>query len=119
MGSKIEYYCRSAPLWQLPRWQFPSSRCENSPQSCNDLGNERTLRAFILEHISDHDYGIASVHANSHDVYESLRSNLQNLGLLAQVTIIREALDTCFVLFFFFFLISLYSGIQFQEQARS
>jgi hypothetical protein len=56
--------------------------------------NNCTLRAFLFEHISDNDYGIASVHTNAHNTYEAIRANHQNLGLLAQVNVIREALDT-------------------------
>jgi hypothetical protein len=59
--------------------------------------NNHALRAFITEHISDNDYGIASSHSNAHDAYEAIHANHQNLGLLAQVNIIREALATIFV----------------------
>jgi hypothetical protein len=59
--------------------------------------NNRALRAFLCKHISDNNYGVASPHANAHDAYEAIRANHQNLGLLAQVNVIREALNTQFV----------------------
>ena len=58
--------------------------------------NNCALRSFLLEHVSSADYEIASAHSSSHDVYEALRTNHHNLGLLAQINIIREALDTHF-----------------------
>ena len=56
-----------------------------------DLKN-RALRAFILEHISDYDYTIASAHSNAHDVYEALRKD--HHSRLAQIKVFREALAT-------------------------
>jgi hypothetical protein len=58
--------------------------------------NNRALRAFMFEHISDNDYGIASVHPNAHDTYEAIRANHQNLGMLAQVNVLKEAIEICF-----------------------
>ena len=54
--------------------------------------NNRALRAFILEHISDYDYTIASAHSNAHDVYEALRKD--HHSRLAQIKVFREALAT-------------------------
>ena len=58
--------------------------------------NNRTLRSFLLEHVSSNDYEIASAHSSSHHVYEALCTNHHNLGLLAQIDVIWEALDTRF-----------------------
>jgi hypothetical protein len=56
-------------------------------------GNDRALHAFILEHVSNIDYGIASKFLVAHDTYEALRRNHKNLGYHAQVHIMKEALD--------------------------
>ena len=58
--------------------------------------NNRALHSFLLEHVLSANYEIASAHSNSHDIYEALRTNHHNLGLLAQINIIREALNTRF-----------------------
>ncbi|KAN0134593.1 hypothetical protein V8E53_007739 [Lactarius tabidus] len=55
------------------------------------------LRAFILEHVSDHDYDIASAHPDSHGVYKTLRDSHQNQGSFAKTKVFREALDTRFI----------------------
>jgi hypothetical protein len=46
----------------------------------NWKSNNRALRAFILEHVSNFDYGLASVHINAHDVYEALWQKSRILG---------------------------------------
>jgi hypothetical protein len=56
-------------------------------------GNDRALRAFILEHVSNIDYGIASKFLIAHEAYEALQRNHENLGYHAQVHIMKEALD--------------------------
>jgi hypothetical protein len=60
------------------------------------------LRAFILEHISDHDYDIASVHPDSHGVYKTLRDSHkdshQNQGpAIAKMKVLKEALSARFI----------------------
>ena len=55
------------------------------------------LRGFILEHVSDHDYNIASVHDNSHGVYTILRDSHQNQGPFAKIKVFKEVLSTKFV----------------------
>jgi hypothetical protein len=76
---------------------FPCPDATDHPKAArNWRSNNRTLRAFILEHVSNFDYGIASVHLDAHDVYQTLRHNHEFLGLHAQVLIIKEALSTRF-----------------------
>ena len=71
-------------------------RCPDStthPRSAINWNlNNRALRAFILEHISDHDYAIASAHSNAHDVYEALRKD--HNSRFAKINVFREALGT-------------------------
>ena len=62
----------------------------------NWRNNNCALRAFILEHISDHDYNNANIHTNVHTVYETLRKSHLFQGLQAQVNVFKEALDTQF-----------------------
>lgn len=64
--------------------------------ACNWKSNDQALCAFILEHLSENDYGSVNRHLTSHDVYEALCSSHQFQGLHAQVHIKREALDTHF-----------------------
>jgi hypothetical protein len=59
--------------------------------------SDLALRAFILEHVSDHDYDVASVYPNSHGVYKVLRDNHQNQGPFAKIKVFKEALATRFV----------------------
>ena len=59
--------------------------------------SDLALRAFILEHVSDHDYDVASVHPTSHGVYKVLRDTHQNQGPFAKIKIFKEALSTRFV----------------------
>src|SRR6266571_5157681 len=56
--------------------------------------NDRALRGFILEHVSNVEYGIASRSALAHDVYTVLRKSQENLGPHAQVHLMKKALDT-------------------------
>ena len=62
----------------------------------NWRSNDRALRAFILERVSDLDYGMASKFVDAHDVYEALRKSHEELGLHAQFHVLREALNTRF-----------------------
>ena len=62
----------------------------------NWKSNDRALRAFILEHLSESDYASVHTHATSHAVYDTLRADHQFQGLHAQVHVIKEALDTRF-----------------------
>ena len=64
--------------------------------ACYWKSNDRALRSFILEHISENNYSMVNKHTTSHDVYEALRSNHQFQGLYAQVHVIKEALKTRF-----------------------
>jgi transposase InsO family protein len=76
---------------------FPCPDTTDHPKAArNWRSNNRALRAFILEHVSNFDYGIASVHLDAHDVYQTLRHNHEFLGLHVQVLIIKEALSTRF-----------------------
>ena len=59
--------------------------------------NNRALRGFILEHVSDHDYGMASMHDNAHDVYSALRHNHLVQGPHAQIDIMKELLELRFL----------------------
>jgi len=58
--------------------------------------SDLALRAFILQHVSDHDYDVASLHQNSHDVYTTLRDKHQNQGPFAKIKLFKEALGTRF-----------------------
>src|SRR6266702_2634554 len=64
----------------------------------NWKSNNWALCMFILEHVSNVDFGIASRFNVSHEVYDALCNTHKNLGLHAQVHIIKEALDLCFSL---------------------
>src|SRR6266702_2783311 len=64
----------------------------------NWKSNDQALCTFILEHVSNVDFGIASQFNISHDVYDALWNTHKNLGLHAQVHIIKEALDLRFSL---------------------
>jgi transposase InsO family protein len=59
--------------------------------------NNRALRGFILEHVSDHDYGLASIHDNAHDVYSALRKHHLLQGPHAQIDIMKELLEIRFL----------------------
>ncbi|KAH9004081.1 hypothetical protein EDB86DRAFT_3072421 [Lactarius hatsudake] len=58
--------------------------------------NDRALRAFILEHVSDAEYDVASLFTAARDVYDALRKMHENFGLHPQVHIMRKALDVRF-----------------------
>ena len=64
----------------------------------NWKSNDRALRAFILEHVSNVEYGITSQHTLAHDVYDALRKTHENLGIHAQVHLMKEVLDLRFSL---------------------
>src|SRR6266702_679518 len=66
--------------------------------SLNWKSNDWALHAFILEHVSNIDYGIASRFTASHAIYDALCNTHENLSLHAQVHIIKEALDLHFSL---------------------
>ena len=76
---------------------FPCPDAAVYPTAARNWGSSnRALRAFILEHVSDLDYGVASKFMDAHDVYEALRRSHENLGLHAQFHVLREALNTRF-----------------------
>ena len=58
--------------------------------------SDAALRAFILEHVSYHEFDTASVHQSSHDVYTSLHNTHQKQGPYAQMKVIKEALASHF-----------------------
>ena len=58
--------------------------------------SDAALHAFILEHVSYHEFDTASVHQSSHDVYTSLRNTHQKQGPYAQMKVIKEALASRF-----------------------
>jgi len=70
----------------------------HSKAALNWKSNDRALRAFILEHVSNVEYGIASQHTLAHDVYDALRKTHENLGIHAQVHLMKEVLDLRFSL---------------------
>jgi hypothetical protein len=52
------------------------------------------LWVFMLEHVSDHDYDIASIQPNSHIVYKTLHNSHQNQGPIMKMKVLKEALGT-------------------------
>lgn len=60
--------------------------------------NDRSLRAFILLHISDDDVDIASQFMVAHDAHDALRKIHENLGIRGQVHVMKEALGVRFSL---------------------
>ena len=59
--------------------------------------NNRALRGFILEHVSNHDYSLASIYDDAHDVYTVLRKNHLLQGPHAQIDIMKELLELRFL----------------------
>ena len=57
------------------------------------VGNDRSLRAFILEHISPKEYDIASPFGTACATFDGLRLRHEKLGLHAQINLLRKALD--------------------------
>jgi len=57
------------------------------------VGNDGSLRAFILERISPDDYDYASIFDTSHAVFEGLRTRHEKLGLHAQINLLFKAFD--------------------------
>jgi len=64
----------------------------------NWKSNDHALRAFILEHVSNVEYGITSQHTLVHDVYDALCKTHENLGIHTQVYLMKEVLDLHFSL---------------------
>jgi hypothetical protein len=58
--------------------------------------SDQALCAFLLEHVSDNDYKVASVHDDSASVYNNLHDINQNQGPFAKVKVIKEALSIRF-----------------------
>ncbi|KAH9065806.1 hypothetical protein EDB87DRAFT_1679512 [Lactarius vividus] len=75
---------------------FPCPDPAVHPTALNWRCDDRALRAFILEHVSNVEYGVASPFTTARDVYGALRRMHEYLGLHPQVRIIREALDVRF-----------------------
>src|SRR6266702_5593005 len=75
-----------------------SDKTAHPKAALNWKSNNWALCAFILEHVSNIDFGIASRFNVSHEVYDALCNTHENLGLHAQVHIIKEALDLHFSL---------------------
>ena len=59
--------------------------------------NDKSLRAFILSHISNNDYKHVSYLNTSHKVFEVLHVWHENLGLHAQVVLLKKVLEICFM----------------------
>ena len=58
--------------------------------------NDRSLRAFMLEHISKNEFKLVQSISTSHAVFEKLRSCHEHLGLHSQVLLLKKALDVRF-----------------------
>jgi hypothetical protein len=56
-------------------------------------GNDKSLRAFILERITPEEYDIASPFGTAHATFDGLRQRHEKLGLHAQINLLRKALD--------------------------
>ena len=57
------------------------------------VGNDRSLRAFILERITPEEYDIASPFGTAHATFDGLHLRHEKLGLHAQINLLRKALD--------------------------
>lgn len=57
------------------------------------VGNDGSLRAFILERISPDDYNYTSIFDTLHAVFEGLRTHHEKLGLHAQINLLFKAFD--------------------------
>jgi len=55
------------------------------------MGNDGSLRAFILEHVTSDEFDVASTFDTSHAVFEGLRTRQEKLGLYAQINLLRKA----------------------------
>jgi hypothetical protein len=60
------------------------------------LVSDQALHAFLLEHVSDNDYKVASIHPDAASIYKSLHDINQNQGLFVKVKVIKEALSIQF-----------------------
>ena len=60
-------------------------------------GNDKSLRAFILERVSPEEYDIASSLGSAHATFEGLRTRHEKLGLHAQINLLRKALDITYL----------------------
>ena len=58
--------------------------------------NDKSLRAFILSHVSNNDYKHVSHLNTSHKVFEVLCAQHENLGLHAQVVLLKKVLEIHF-----------------------
>ena len=56
-------------------------------------GNDKSLRAFILERITPEEYDIASPFGTANATFDGLRLRHEKLGLHAQINLLRKALD--------------------------
>lgn len=56
-------------------------------------GNDKSLRAFILERITPEEYDIASPFGTAQATFDGLRLRHEKLGLHAQINLLRKALN--------------------------
>jgi hypothetical protein len=56
-------------------------------------GNDKSLRAFILEHITPEEYDIASPFGTANTTFDGLRLPHEKLGLHAQINLLQKAPD--------------------------
>jgi hypothetical protein len=56
-------------------------------------GNDRSLRAFILERLTSDEFDIASPFDTSHTVFEALRVRHEELGLHAQINLLFQSFN--------------------------
>jgi hypothetical protein len=54
--------------------------------------SDQAVRAYLLEHVSNNNYKIASVHPDAASVYNTLHDINQNQGAFSKIKAIKEAL---------------------------
>jgi transposase InsO family protein len=58
--------------------------------------NDRSLKAFLLSHISQRDYDSVCTLPTAHSVFEALQKTHENQGLHAKLVLLKQAIDTRF-----------------------
>jgi hypothetical protein len=58
--------------------------------------NDRSLRGFLLGHVSRSDFTLVENLPNGHEMFETLRKRHEKFGIFGQVSLLREALKVQF-----------------------